>query len=106
MIELNKICAKCQGTGMHQGLSCLKCSGLGYLEKSGLVLIPPVFWATEIYEQVDYEEIAQENRDAYAIMMSTGIINLTPGSKMRTEFWEIFGAESTTRANLTNLLGE
>ena len=30
MIELKEICPKCQGTGMHQGLSCLKCGGFGY----------------------------------------------------------------------------
>lgn len=109
MIELNEICPKCQGTGMHQGLSCLKCSGLGYLEKSGLVLIPPVFWSAEVFECIDaaeYNNLTDNQKEAIKIILSLSMVNLTEGLKSKTALYNYFSEGTTTRTNLINLLGE
>jgi len=112
-----KKCYKCGGVGVWTKTTstgtvvtdpCPLCLGETYLEILSTVLPDGIFYANEVYEAIDNEEheslTVPKTRSVNAIT-GLGFIDLNEGSRARTVLWDLFDAESVTRANLITLMG-
>lgn len=57
--------------------------------------------ATELGE---WKQLDEEGKQRYALIVSAGQVDMADGSKARSTLWNLFGGNSTTRANLELLL--
>ena len=68
-----------------------------------------VFAACQVLDNTissEYNALSAANKDAYKMILSCGVLDLTDGNSIRTKLWNMFDENSTTRANLIALLGE
>ena len=122
-------CPFCEGTGEIDSETCLTCEGDGVISSihdyiatilkcahevdiaillgkdftDGLVATYKIMEATDIDE---YNALSDSNKNAYGMLISCGVVDLSDGTQIRTNLWSMFDSESTTRANLITLLGE
>ena len=111
------ICGRCAGTGIGDASGnppvpedpCTACDGVGFYPNIRGNLPPKVVNTWEISNALDvaeYAALAEGNQVAVNIILSQGTARLAEGDNNRTTLWALFDAESTTRANLIELLGE
>lgn len=110
-------CYNCSGTGTitpppGQGSSnpyeCQVCSGLGVLDWGKITLPDGLFYTYGIVENTDtaeYNALSDANKEHYKTILSLGTVDLTDGTVVRATLWVLFGAGSTTRANLIAMIG-
>jgi len=106
--QIRRICVSCYNEyGSSEG-GCTICNNTGDLN-------PPywldhgvnVFCSYMILEELDtteYNALTDEQKDGVKTLLSCGLVDLNDGKAGRVRFWNWFGAESTTVANLTALL--
>lgn len=113
-MELFRPCQKCDASGIWNSMPCDHCGGTGYWSFGEIGSNPGSagradFHTHEILEATvgaEYNALSDANKDAYVLIISCGIINLTDGNALRAKLWNMFDDQSTTRANLITLLGE
>jgi len=114
-IPIKKICVKCNGTTIDTGdpnlpsddKPCENCIE-GYRDVGFSTLPTNVFYSHEVLEQLDATEhnaLSDAQKEGVLHLLACGMIDLNTGKKGRVSLWNWFGAESTTVANLTALLG-
>ena len=54
----------------------------------------------------EYNSLSDNHKEIYKMIISCGVLDLTEGTSIRTKLWNMFDENSTTRANLIELLGE
>jgi len=107
-----KDCPRCLGTGIddngeHGPSSCLSCGGDGKLEHLVSMLPDDVYPTYKILEATDateYAALSDANKDAYKMIISCGTVDLADGAVARDRLLAMFGAGTTTRANLVELV--
>ena len=52
----------------------------------------------------EYNDLSDAKKAQYALIISSGRINLATAGNAKNVLWSIFGEETTTRANLVDLL--
>ena len=57
-------------------------------------------------DSTEYNALSDANKDAYKMIVSSGVVDLSDGTSIRTKLWNMFDDQSTTRANIITLLGE
>lgn len=126
-------CWTCGGSGEYPpGAVCNTCNGSGEVSAAGthsiteayvtelnskiieienkvdaLALPTNVFFSHKIWEATDVTEFAalsEANKDSYRGLVRMGTVDLNEGSNSRTVLWNLFNAESDTRAALLALL--
>lgn len=115
-LEISKRCSKCGGVGLRNEQKgevqstqnpCLACGGLGYQESFFLTLPSGYFYATDVFNCIDFDEydvLAVKQREAVRVILSIGVCNLNQGSKQRDLLTQIFGEGTQTRLNLIELV--
>ncbi len=110
--QLYQICPQCDGDGIWGGKpehSCSTCNGSGFLHKFKAELNSNQFRTHQIVEATktsEYTTLSAANKDAYKMIISCGIVDLSEGTAIRTKLWNMFDENSETRAALITLLGE
>ena len=119
-------CYTCGGSGEYPvGTTCPTCGGDGDVTAVGthsiaqayaqeinskvaaLALNVNVFHSYQIIEALDtdeYDALTDTQKDGVKVLLSCGRVDLNEGKAGRVRLWNWFGAESTTVANLTELL--
>jgi hypothetical protein len=113
-------CRKCGGTGIHRyyisvGESqelveepCDICGGDGRLEDGRLTDNIPAatrtFRVLECVAPAEYAALSAGNKSILSMILSCGIVDLSEGTFVRTLLADMFGAGTTTRANLLALI--
>lgn len=109
-MEIYRKCDKCSATGVYAGMECDHCTGLGYQSFGDTT--PPGIDHVQTHEILDatdaseYNALSDNNKDAYKMIISCGLVDLSDNTSARTKLWNMFDAQSTTRANLITLLDE
>ncbi len=52
----------------------------------------------------EYSALSTANKTAYGMIISLGTVDLAVGTATKDKLWDMFGAETTTRANLEALI--
>ena len=126
-----QICPSCSGTGKNirwdgdehgvGGLiedNCSRCLGEKYIFlgwcsvntsilPDGTELTQTVFPTYKIVEATvtsEYSALSTANKTAYGMIISLGTVDLSDGTATKDKLWDMFGAETTTRANLETLV--
>lgn len=113
-------CPKCNGTGTwgrYEGTppewaetSCVVCGEDGRIESWRLSdSVPSASWTFRVLECVDpaeYAALSAANKSILSMILSCGIVDLSAGTAARTFLADMFGAGTTTRAALVDLLAE
>jgi len=55
-------------------------------------------------DSTEYGNLSAANKEAYKMIVSCGVVDLTEGTSIRTKLWSMFGEGTTTRENLEALL--
>ena len=121
-------CMVCSGDGVvEQNRNCSTCGGSGEIEATfgmteghrlamfnmvtelitNTAMPSGVFRAYHVLECLDATELAaltDTQKDGVFYILACGLVDLNDGKVGKTRFWDWFGAESTTVANLTELL--
>ena len=128
-IIVQGICNSCGGTGVDNRvpedappITCVSCAGVGWFTKGEKIDITAimeelsaircpanVFYSYRILEELDsteYAALTDAQKDGIFHILACGMVDLNDGKVGKTRLWNWFGAESTTVANLTTLLGE
>lgn len=112
-ITINRRCDSCNGSGVIQyyggpEVQCDACEGSGeiLLASFGDQAACFTYQISEATDATEWNALSAGNKDAYAMILSMGIVDLTDGTSIRTTLWAMFDAQSTTRAALITLLGE
>ena len=113
-MELFRPCQKCETSGVWNSMPCDHCGGTGYWSFGEIGPNPGSagrddYHTHEVLEATvaaEYNALSDANKDAYKQIISCGIVNLTDGNALRNKLWNMFDAQSTTRANLLTLLSE
>ena len=102
------MCPHCTGDGqINNPGDCHACGGLGNLEDMHIVYGENIFQSYEILECIDSTEhsaLTKVQKDGVFIILSCGLVDLNDGKVGKVNLWNLFGTESTTVANLTELL--
>ena len=88
-------------------VDCPTCNGTGYVNWGAHIIPGYVFATYKIVEATDateYSALSSGNKTAYGMIISLGTVDLAEGTSTRTKLWDMFGAETTTRANLETLV--
>jgi hypothetical protein len=88
---------------------CSECGGEMTAEYGWLELPAGIYPAYEIFEHTalkEYKALEDDERAMYDLIISQGTIDMTEGGESKSELWDLFGAGSTTRANLIAMLSE
>jgi hypothetical protein len=113
--ELFNRCGKCGGSGSLDtggggsppgSADCPACGASGYLFRGYIFSLEKIFPAYLVFEEFDDTEYAGLDDDSkleLSILLGAGHVDLNTGQRGRTRLWAIFGAGSTTVANLTTL---
>lgn len=115
----SNLCPNCGGNGLDGVDFCLPCNGTGFVSSQGeslyrkgiqeaVVLPTNVFRSHEVEPCLDgteYNALTDAQKEGVKIILSCGRVDLSDGASTKTRLWNWFGAESTTVANLTTLLG-
>ena len=110
-MNLQTLCPFCKNTGTWDNSDagptpCGFCSGSGVLNYSGFRLPDNRVWTFQILEATDsteYSNLSAANKATYGLIISAGVVDISPGTKVRSKLLAMFGAGSTTRANLALL---
>jgi len=108
-IKIYVVCPICQGSG-ESGLpatDCYHCGGSGRMVSGELDLLN-VFNSFEVLECLDATEhaaLTDTQKDGILHLLACGLVDLNDGKAGKVRLWSWFGAESTTVANLTALIG-
>ena len=119
-MEVYKICGSCKGTGeltfhdiagnpTREPITCPRCLGekelfWGHMQKIGNIVA--TYQVSEATDATEWNALSDGQKDAYAMILSMGTVDLTDGTSVRTTLWGLFDSESDTRAALIELLGE
>ena len=119
-------CVICQGTGQDGENPCALCGGDGLRDAfvqwgmteahqmsmfqiiANHVLAVNVFQSYEVLECLDITEhnaLLAGPKAGILILLACGRVDLNDGKAGKVRLWNWFGAESTTVANLTALIG-
>ena len=108
-------CGDCGGSGSVGNQICIACFGSGALPLSGMNLYLSgnfiginVFHSYQILECLDATEhnaLTDAQKDGVLHLLACGLVDLNDGKAGKVRLWNWFGAESTTVANLTALIG-
>lgn len=109
---LYQMCPSCSGTKLRYGNNCPSCEGTGFAvfgNTTGLPAeeIPPLYPSHKIFDCTkpsEWNALDAAGKQYYQLAISCGIVDMTEGKNARTILWNLFGAETETRANLTALL--
>jgi hypothetical protein len=118
----SNLCSICAGTGLDDGNFCLSCSGSGYVSSQGvgiyrrdlhdkvdgLGLATNVFKSYVVLECLDpteYAALTAAQKTSVLVVLACGQVDLNAGKAGIVRLTAAFGAESTTVASLTALLG-
>lgn len=116
-LEIRNKCWQCRGEGIavlpgEEGDiiidPCNVCGGDGYIEIQSFLLVEQVF-TYEIVEATvisEFNALTKAQKQTYRDIISLGVCSLAEGTKIRTALMNMFGAGTTTRANLAELVGE
>ena len=64
----------------------------------------PTYKIIEATDATEYAALSDANKDAYKMIVSCGTVDLADGTVVRTKLMAMFGAGTTTRANLVELV--
>ena len=110
------MCETCEGLGevFTSGLGdpgnpieCQACEGEGYIEWGERDDPDGIFPSYMILEELDgteYDALSDAQKASLALLLQCGMVDLNDGKMGRVGLWDMFDAESTTRANLIALL--
>jgi len=123
-------CGPCKGTGLILEQTCDLCGGDGKINltdpafrciKIGqLDLLRGQVWSAlltpdgvfrsylvlECLDPTEYNALTDAQKDGVKVFLMCGLVDLNDGKAGKVRFWNWFGAESTTVASLTALIGE
>ena len=108
-----KTCQHCFGSGIWSAPggdppgSCPFCNGSGYFSEGRTMPPENVFESYLILEELDATEhnaLTDTQKDGVLHLLACGQVDLNTGKVGRVRLWNWFGAESTTVANLTELI--
>lgn len=115
-INVSVSCPQCGGDGQIDlwendqiigQQSCPLCSGTGDYS-TGVLGSDTLYFGYQILDETDateYNNLSEANQEAYRMIIGCGIIDMADGTGSKTKLWNIFDAQSTTRANLISLIG-
>lgn len=66
--------------------------------------IYPTYKIVEATVASEYAALSDANKDLYKIILSCGVVDLSTGTAVRNYLMSMFGAGTTTRANLVTLV--
>jgi len=108
-------CSLCAGTGLlsldDETFQEVKIGDIKYFQKQvWLKLLTPdgVFPSYQILECIDateYNALTDAKKEGVGHILMCGLVDMNDGKAGKTRLWNWFGAESTTVANLTTLIG-
>jgi len=91
-------------------IECPQCVGQKLIYRGHSIPDPgDVFFSHRIFEATvpaEYRDLSDANKAAYGLILSCGLVDLSAGSNARTLLSGMFGAGTTTRANILALLEE
>lgn len=100
-------CVTCNGTGLEGGFPCSGCGG----NKKTLLRadhfpddIFPTYKVVEATDDTEYSALSSAQKTVYSMIISLGTVDLSSGTAIKTKLWNMFGAGTTTRANLEALI--
>jgi hypothetical protein len=64
----------------------------------------PTYEISDATDATEYAALSDGNKDAYGMIISMGTVSLMDGTNTKVTLWALFGAGTTTRANLEALL--
>ena len=88
-------------------IDCPNCGGTSYINWGAHVIPGYVFATYKIVEATiasEYSALSTANKTAYGMIVSLGTVDLSDGTATKDKLWDMFGAETTTRANLETLV--
>jgi hypothetical protein len=110
------ICVRCGGDGIYTEVEgggsvvCLTCFGYGTKRVAPTeVLKNGVIYTFELIDATDdseYSVLSTSQKNVFALIVSSGIIDISSGTAIRTKLWDMFGDGSTTRTNLEALMAQ
>ena len=114
-----KICDICGGSGTIPStvlpggspgdpLECQACVGEGYIiwgERDDPDNICFSYKVLECLDATEHAALTDTQKDGVLHLLACGLVDLNDGKAGKTRLWNWFGAESTTVANLTALIG-
>jgi len=110
--SVKKLCSRCIGSGIDDNIepseTCSVCSGEGYSAAYHITDPTNVFYSYIVLEELDATEhnaLTDTQKDGILHILACGKVDLRDGRVGRVRLWNWFGAESTTVANLTALMG-
>jgi len=115
-VTIVQTCQKCFGSGVYykdtpNGMveenPCPLCDGSKVFELCRVHLPSGVFRGDEVFEAIDqteYDALTGTQASKCDKVLSCAMVNLNTGSRARTILAGLFGAGTTTRANLQALL--
>jgi hypothetical protein len=112
MEKVKQTCVFCSGTGKnpHGGETetCPYCKGGGSSFDANVSLPAPLFYSYQVFDATvpgEYNALSAAEKSLYLLVISQVYVNLAEGSNSRTVLANLFGAGTTTRANLLALIG-
>lgn len=102
-MAIRRTCHVCGGTG------CPTCLYTGYTQKGNLEDIYGIFLSYEVLDATDateYNGLSDNNKGAYGLIISCGMVNLREGSPTKTRLWNMFPGGSGTRIALQALIDQ
>ena len=64
----------------------------------------PTYKIIEATDATEYAALSDANKDVYKMILSCGTVDLSDGTEVRARLLAMFGAGTTTRANLVTLV--
>ena len=110
-------CRSCDGSKVNEiyedgilvdTIPCVSCGGTGFWEKEWIEFCTDnVFESYKLLECLDvaeYNALSDAQKASFHNLLNVGRVDLNDGKVGKGTLWVLFGAESTTVANLTELL--
>lgn len=101
-MALKRVCPVCNGAATDQYCEQTGLQYYGHIED-----ILGLFLSYEIYEATDpdeYTDLDDDYQEDYEKIMALGYVCLYGETRVKVRLWELFGAGTTTRANLQALI--
>lgn len=101
---MSEQCPLCGGTGIHDGEECDMCDGTGFFYRNIPSMIFPSYSILECIDITEHGSLTDAQKNGVLYILACGFVDLNEGRVGRVRLWNWFGEESTTVANLTELI--
>jgi DnaJ-class molecular chaperone len=116
-LKIHIVCGRCQGTGkVYRSVDstspvtpseedCYLCEGTGHFEWGRFNNLVPTCKVASCINSTEYLALAEAAKDGVKIVLMCGFVDMREDQWARTTLFTIFGALSTTEANLIAMFG-